>query len=252
MSESRIFPRANILGTLVTVSSFEECIGWLARRVAAGEPAVLMAATVYSVMLGRAQPAYQALYNGADYVMADGMPLVWAARLLGYKAERVHGDDLLLACCQRFPRWRHYLLGGSPGQPELVARELTRRFPGLTVAGTTATPVRPLPATEAERVVRDIRATNAQMVWVGMGTPFQDHWLAQMRTATGIPMAGVGSAFDLLAGRKRPTPEWVKRAGLQWLHRLMQDPRRLAGRYLRYNPAFLWHFAFQLWRRPRC
>ena len=140
--------------------------------------------------------------------------------------------------------------GGScwAGQPGAVRAELRARFPGLEVVGAHATPVRPIPALESERIVKAIRASGADVVWVGMGTPAQDVWMAANRERVGRPLVGVGSGFDLLSGRTRPTPAYLKEAGLQWVHRLAQEPGRLAGRYAVYNPLFVWHFGRQLIR----
>lgn len=245
MSTAKAFSRANILGTLVTTSTFDGALDWLDTCVQARRPLTMSAATVYSVMLGHGRPGYRATVNSAGYVMADGMPLVWAARLLKHPAERVHGDDFMLACCARFLHWRHFLVGGAPGQPEQIARALRQRFPGIQVVGSHATPLRPPPAAETERIIQAIHESEASMVWVGMGTPAQDDWMAAHGARVGIPLAGVGSVFNLLAGHTGPTPGWMKRSGLQWLFRLMQEPRRLTYRYLVYNPLFIWHFLLQ-------
>ena len=236
-------PRAEILGTGVSASSFEEALSALAACVRSREPAVFSAANVYSVMLARSDPALSRAVNTASYVMADGMPLVWMARRLGYRAERVHGDDLLLAACVRHRRWRHFFLGGAPGQPDAVATALSHRFPGLIVAGARATPARPLPESETEAVIMTLKERDVDVIWVGMGTPSQDLWMAANRERVGRPMVGVGSAFNLLSGRTRPAPRWMKRSGLQWLHRLGQEPLRLGRRYLVYNSLFVWHAA---------
>ena len=235
--------RVDVLGTRVTASSFADAQDFLAERVARAEPAVLCCANVYSVMLGVEDPRHRERMNRAAFVMADGMPLVWALRLRGARAERVHGDDLMLAACRDHPEWRHFLLGGAAGQAEAVAAALGRRFPGITIAGTRATPVRPVTPAEGTRIVDEIRRAAAQVVWVGMGTPEQDAWMDTHARQAGVPLVGVGSAFDLLAGRSRPAPGWVKQSGLQWLFRLLQEPRRLGRRYLHYNPRFVWRLA---------
>jgi N-acetylglucosaminyldiphosphoundecaprenol N-acetyl-beta-D-mannosaminyltransferase len=240
------FPPANILGTVVTAASFDGALAYLAEAVEARRPVVMSAATVYSVMLGYYDPAFREHVNRAEFVMTDGMPLVWAARLLGHRAERIHGDDFMMACCRRFPAWRLFLLGGAEGQPERAAEELQRRFPDVQIAGCRATPTRPVPPGESARIVEAIHQSDADMVWVGMGTPAQDVWMDENGQAAGRPMAGVGSVFDLLTGRKRQPPEWVKRVGLQWAFRLIEEPRRLARRYLIYNPLFMLNFGLQL------
>ncbi|MEZ5638297.1 MAG: WecB/TagA/CpsF family glycosyltransferase [Burkholderiaceae bacterium] len=244
--------RARVLGTPVTVCTFVQAQDELARLVARGGAAYVSCANAYSTTMATDQPAFAAVLAEADMVTADGMAVVWALRALGHPdAERVHNDDLFLACCARFPDWRHYLVGGRDGQTDQVAAAMRARFPGIRIAGGSATPVRPVPAQQQEQILAQIRQARPDIVWVGMGTPAQDHWMHETAAQVGLPMVGVGSLFDLLAGRTRAAPEWVKRSGLQWAFRLMQEPRRLAGRYLVYNSRFVWGLARQWWRRDR-
>ena len=186
-------PRVSILGTRVTAATFEGTLDWLGRMVSAGQSTFLAAANVYSVMLGYRDERFRALVNRAGYVMADGMPLVWGLRLLGQPAERVHGDDLFFAFCERFPERRHYLVGGAPGQPEEVAEALRRSYLGIRIVGFRATPVRPIPPQESAEIVEEIRQLAAEVIWVGMGTPAQDHWMAAVADRVPAPMIGVGS-----------------------------------------------------------
>lgn len=244
-SEVSGMKRVNVLGTRVMGCSFLGAQEYLAIHVMERSPVIMSAATVYSVMLGRRMSDFRAKVNRAPFIMADGMPLVWAQRLFGTASERVHGDDLMLACCKRFPLWRHFLLGGAVDQPEKVVQGLIKRVPGIQIVGAIATPERPVPPLDTERIVALIEHTRADVVWVGMGTPAQDEWMSENSASVGVPMVGVGSAFDMLAGRTSSAPEWIKRSGLQWLFRLVQEPRRLAPRYLIYNPLFVWHLALQ-------
>jgi N-acetylglucosaminyldiphosphoundecaprenol N-acetyl-beta-D-mannosaminyltransferase len=232
--------RADCLGTRVSALSFDGAQQALAALVERGGGACVSPATVYSVMLGVDDPAYRLTVNAAAMVTADGMPLVWLQRRLGWaQAERVHNDDLWFACCARYPGWRHFLVGGRDGQPEVVAAALARRYPGIQVVGLHPTPQRPVPARTTRDIVARIREARPDIVWVGLGTPAQDWWMRSVADEVGVPLVGVGSAFDLLAGRTRPAPEWMKRQGLQWLFRLAQEPRRLGWRYLHYNSRFI-------------
>jgi len=239
-------PRVNVLGAKVTASSFAAAQGFLATLVRQRAGAYISHANAFSVTMTHDDPRYREIINGASYVAADGMSVVWALRRLGFAAERVHGDDFCLACCGRFRQWRHFLVGGRAGQPEAAADEMRRRFPGIAVVGTHATPARPVPAPETETILEEIRIARPSVVWVGMGTPAQDEWMAAAAPRGDVPMVGVGSLFDLLTGRTRPAPAWMKRSGLQWLFRLWQEPRRLGCRYLYYNSRFVVAFSRQL------
>jgi len=238
-------PQVAILGVNVSVTTFVGATRFLAGLVERRAGAYVSCANAYSVTKASEDPDYERVLNNAAFVMADGMSIVWALRSLGYRAERVHGDDLFLACCREFPKWRHFFVGGRTGQGGLVAEELQRRFPGIRIAGWHATPVRPVPEPETRIILNEIRDAQPHVVWVGMGTLAQDEWMTMGARRTGLPMVGVGSSFDLLSGRTRAAPEWVKGSGLQWLFRLAQEPRRLMYRYLRYNLGFVLGFSRQ-------
>ncbi len=227
-----------LLGTPVNAATFAGAREFLRALVERRKGGYISCANAYGLMLALDSDAYQRVLNGAAWVTADGMPVVWWLRKLGWRAERVHNDDLCLDCCARFAEWRHFLVGGREGQAEAAAKELRRRFPGIRIAGTHATPKRPVPAAETEAIIGEIEAARADIVWVGMGTPAQDYWMAEACGRLNMPLVAVGSLFDLLVGRTRPAPDWVKRNGLQWLFRLIQEPRRLGSRYVYYNCRF--------------
>lgn len=249
ISGKNTLPRAPVLGASVTVCSFTQAQDELARWVTRRGAAYVSCANAYSATLAADQPELAAVLAQADMVTADGMAVVWALHLLGHpQAERVHNDDLFLACCARFTGWRHFLVGGREGQVEEVAAAMRSRFPGIQVLGGCATPQRPVPPDRQAEILAQIRQAQPDIVWVGMGTPAQDLWMHQCAPLVGLPMVGVGSLFDLLAGRTRAAPDWVKRNGLQWAFRLAQEPRRLAGRYLVYNSRFVWGLMRQWWR----
>ena len=232
-----------VLGTSVSAITFDDAIARLADYVDRRRAVRVSNANVYSVMLGYDDPLVQNLINRADLVLPDGMPIVWSLKRLGFRVERVHGDDFMLACCDRYRHWRHALVGGADGEPERVAERLRAMFAGIRIVYCHATPVRPVPASVSETIVTGLAATSADIVWVGLGTPAQDEWMAEQVDRVRLPLIGVGSAFDLLSGRTRAAPRWMKRTGGQWLFRLFQEPRRLGFRYLYYNPRFLWLMA---------
>lgn len=212
--------------------------GWIGRR----ERQYVNVCTAHTMLECYDAPELAAIVNGAGMATPDGMPLVWLGRLRGYAVERVYGPDLMLAACRHglSRGWRHYFYGGAPGVADELAHRLTARFPGLLVAGTHSPPFRALTPPEVREVAARINASGADLVWVGLGTPKQDYWVAQFRPLLAAPaLLAVGAAFDFHSGRVRQAPPWVRGSGLEWLFRLSQEPGRLWRRYLVGNPRFV-------------
>jgi N-acetylglucosaminyldiphosphoundecaprenol N-acetyl-beta-D-mannosaminyltransferase len=216
----------------------------LARVVAApdtGEHLALHFATAHTVVEAHDDPHLRdALSRGL--VQPDGMPLVWLGRRAGMAVERVCGPDFLPALVERgIPQGRtHFFFGGAPGVPEALAARLATRFPGMRVAGTLSPPFRQLTAEEDDAIVNQINAADADYVWVGLGAPKQDLWVAGHRSRLrAAALLAVGAAFDFHAGTRRRAPGWMQRTGTEWLFRLVTEPRRLAGRYTRVNARFV-------------
>lgn len=213
-------------------------------------------ATVHMVMEAYDDPHFQQAVNQADLVTSDGVPLVWALRLLGAEAAtRVYGPDLVPALCQEATNQNVPVgfYGGTPEVLERMAAELRRRWPSLSIGFCWSPPFRPLTAAEDAEVVARINASDVRVLFVGLGCPKQERWMAEHRDRLALVMVGVGAAFDFLAGTKRQAPPLLQRAGLEWCFRLATEPRRLWRRYLYHNPRYLGLFARQLiaerWRR---
>ena len=236
----------DVYGTLVSLLDFNRAVDEVVRWVAQGRAAYAANANVYSGMLGVELEGHRHHLNSADLVLPDGMPIVWLLRHRGHQLQRVHGDDLMRACCLRLPHARHFLLGGRTGQPELAQRRLARSAPELNIVGVRATPHLPLSEGAALAACEAIRRSAADIVWVGLGTPEQDRFMHDYHQLAAVPMVGVGSAFDVLSGHRRAAPAWIKNNGLQWAFRWFQEPRRLAPRYARYNPRFAARVAREL------
>lgn len=202
--------------------------------------------TVSSILSARDDTRVEAAMEDAAVVAPDGMPLVWLGRRRSgeNRVDRVYGPDFMLTFFEATgPRLRHFFYGGAPGVADEMAARLRERFPGLVVAGTHCPRVG-----DGTEVLHDdvelINAARADVVWVGLGHPKQELWMHTHREALDAPvLAGVGAAFDFHAGRKKEAPSWVKRSGLQWLHRLASEPRRLWRRYLVGNTRFLFLLA---------
>jgi len=204
-------------------------------------------------MACREDTELRAAVRGADFTVPDGQPLVWALNLLGHRhADRVYGPELMGRACERAARdgTRCYLYGGRDAAATTrLAEALCRRHPGLHIAGCHSPPFRPLTAAEKEAVIREIERCAPDVVWVGLGVPKQEKWMARMRPRLTAPvLLGVGAAFDFHAGLVPQAPPALQRLGLEWAFRLKQEPRRLWRRYLRYNPRFVWWFARQYGR----
>ena len=243
-------PRGSLWGVRVSAFDLPTAVEEMQAAIRAGRRAYACTCPVYTLMQGYERPEVRAALNGADWVTPDGMPVVWALRRRGARAAgRVYGPDLLaaLSAATAASGAAHYYLGGAPGVAEVLAAELGRRYPGLRVAGTAAPPFRELTAAEEAVPVEQINASGAAVVWVGLGSPKQDLWMARFRPRLHAPLlVGVGAAFDFFTGRQRQAPRWMQRSGLEWLFRLASQPGRLWRRYLLYNPKFLWQISLQL------
>ena len=211
--------------------------GWIAAR----DPHYVCCAPAHAIMEAYDHPELRPVFAGSGMTTPDGMAVVWLLRWKGHAGvERVYGPDLLLAACADGVERgvRHYFYGGAPGVAEALVERLSARYPGLLVAGVDSPPFRPLSAAEDAAAVERIRAAAPDMLWVGIGSPRQEQWMAAHVDGLGVPvLVGVGAAFDFLSGRKPQAPRWMQRSGLEWLFRLISEPRRLWRRYLQY-PRF--------------
>ena len=240
-----------ILGVPITLTNYRQVLDWIDDAIADGHRGYICVAPVHLVMLVQDDAALAAAVDGADFVVPDGQPLVWSASALGGKgASRVYGPDLMIETCRRASETGVpiYLFGGrDTAALELLQATLGARFPGLNIVGAEAVPFRPATAEEEASSIEKINASGAEIVWVGTGQPRQELWMARMRSRLDAPiLVGVGAAFDFHAGLIPQAPTIMQEAGLEWLFRLIQEPRRLWRRYLIYNPRFISQFMRQL------
>lgn len=194
----------------------------------------------------------RAALNTADLTATDGMMLVRLCRWLGAAdAERVYGPDVMLELCRRSADrgYRHFFYGGAPDVVATLVDRLQQQFPGLSVAGTCSPPFRPLTEKELDEDVRQINDSHADVVWIGLGTPKQEIWMADNRSRLRAPLVlGVGAAFDFHAGSVRQAPRWLRAAGGEWFFRLCTQPRRLWRRYVVQLAQFLGLLTLQIAR----
>lgn len=242
--------RVNVLGIGVDPVSRASALTLIERWIATRDRQYVCVSGIHGVMESQRDEGLRAIHNAAGLVVPDGMPLVWLSRLHGVRTvERVYGPDLLLACCERSctKGYRHFFYGGGPGVPERLIQRLWDRFPGLPVAGGFSPPFRTLTPEEDREVMQRINAARPDIVWVGLSTPKQERWMSEHRDRLEAPvLIGVGAAFDFHAGLKRQAPGWMQRSGLEWVFRLLSEPRRLWRRYLRNNPVFVWQILLQV------
>jgi N-acetylglucosaminyldiphosphoundecaprenol N-acetyl-beta-D-mannosaminyltransferase len=239
---------AHVLGLPITAGTLAGTVDALARA----ETGYVCCANVHMVTLARRNPALRAAMEGALMNTADGMPVVWLVRRRHSWAERVAGPDLMAALLARAETdgLPIYLLGGAEPVGARLEAKLRERFPRLAIAGRVSPPIsdRPGPDPALQGL---IRASGARMVFVGLGCPKQELWMAANAAGTGALCLGVGQAFDLMAGTLPRAPLWMRRAGLEWLFRLIREPGRLGRRYLVTNSLFVFDVTRYVLRNGR-
>lgn len=241
--------RVHILGTAIDTTSYQDACDRIAKWVNAKQSCYIVAANVHVVMTAYWNLAYRQIVNHAALITPDGMPLVWGLRRLGIaKQPRVYGPDLMLAWCDRAAKEKQsiYLYGGTDTMLQHLAQNLLRHFPNLIIAGTHAPPFRPLSPVEEAADIEKIQRSGAAVVFVGLGCPKQEKWMARQQGQLNAVMIGVGAAFAFHSGAVSQAPRWMMAWGLEWLYRLSQEPRRLWRRYVVNNTAFLILFGLQL------
>lgn len=233
----------SVLGVGVSGSEIPQAVDRLKQWIGEGQAARYVAVTgMHGVMEAQKDAEFRAILNAADLVVPDGMPLVWLGRLRGHHLKRrVYGPELMLTFLQQTGRrYRHFFYGGAPGVPEQLAERLQLQVPELQVVGTCSPPYRALTPEEEAEIARQINDAAPDVVWVGLSTPKQERWMHRMRCLLRTPvLIGVGAAFDIHAGRTRQAPAWMRENGLEWLFRLLSEPRRLWRRYLVLGPKFV-------------
>jgi N-acetylglucosaminyldiphosphoundecaprenol N-acetyl-beta-D-mannosaminyltransferase len=244
-------PSRFILGMRVDGTSYSDAAHRIASWAKDGDSRYVCVATVNNVMEAHDDERFLEVMNEADLVTPDGMPLVWGLRRLGIpNATRVYGPDLVpvvldIAETDRIPVGFY---GGAPDVLNALLAAVARRWPRLHIAYASSPPFTKLSAGEDQSMTEAIAGSGARIVFVGLGCPKQERWMASHRGRLPAVMVGVGAAFDFLAGKKRQAPRALQRAGLEWAFRLVMEPRRLWKRYLRHNPRFVLLFGRQLVR----
>ncbi|MCW2987009.1 MAG: WecB/TagA/CpsF family glycosyltransferase [Conexibacter sp.] len=249
-------PTVDVLGVPLALTDYERTMDWMDATIQGRGKGYICVAATHTVVATQDDPELAAAVKGASLVVPDGQPVVWAMNALGHDlTHRVYGPDLMAKFCERsaLTGARMFLYGGrNQGALVQLALNLRRRFDGLQVVGGYSPPFRTLSEEEIDAVVAEINHAKPDVVWVGIGVPKQEKWMAALRDRIDAPvLVGVGAAFDFHAGLVPQAPAWMQSAGLEWLFRLSKEPRRLWKRYLTYNPRFVLGFARQYGRHRR-
>lgn len=250
----RKIPRLNVLGVGISAIEMNTALSAVWHALEHGDRGYICVTGVHGVMEAQADPEFKRIQNESLLTTPDGMPLVWAGRLGAFPIRRVYGPEFMLAVCKLSQRdgYSHFFYGGKPGVSKKLKEEMESRFPGLQVAGTYTPPFRELNSSEREELRQMVEEAKPDFFWVGLSTPKQERFMAEYINKLPVKiMVGVGAAFDIHTGAIKDSPAWIKNAGLQWLHRLIQEPRRLWRRYLVNNPKFIYQAALQLLRIKR-
>lgn len=241
--------RANVLGIGVHAVNLDRAADIIETAVDANRKGYVCVTGVHGVMEAQRDSAFRTALDEAFLVVPDGVPMVWIGRFQGHEIGRVFGPDLMREVCRRSVSsgHTHFLYGGNPGVAEKLKQNLEQTFPGIRIVGTYTPPFRPLSATERAGLEGQLLKVAPDFFWVGLSTPKQERFMAENLGFLNCKiMLGVGAAFDIHARRVKDAPDWIKRSGLQWLHRLCQEPSRLWKRYLINNTGFLIRIVFQL------
>jgi N-acetylglucosaminyldiphosphoundecaprenol N-acetyl-beta-D-mannosaminyltransferase len=239
-----------VLGVPLSVTDYDDTIEWMDASIAHREKGYVCVAATHTIMVCGEDPGLREAVLGASMTVPDGQPLVWAMNALGGSLEqRVYGPELMARYCERAAQTgtRMYLYGGrNQGALVQLALNLRHRFPGVKIVGGYSPPFRELSGEEEDAIVAEMNGSRADVIWVGVGAPKQEKWMAAMRDRLDAPvLVGVGAAFDFHAGLVAQAPHWMQSAGLEWSFRLAHEPRRLWRRYARYNPRFVAGFTRQ-------
>jgi N-acetylglucosaminyldiphosphoundecaprenol N-acetyl-beta-D-mannosaminyltransferase len=244
----------HVLGVRVDGTSYPHATALILEWASRGESRYVCEVPVNGIMEAYDHPEFRAVLNGADLVTPGGMPIVWLLRWLGLRGQpRVYGPELMLEVCAVAAR-AHVpvgLYGGAPAALVRLQAVLEERYPGLNIVYAVSPPFRALTPAEEENTALEIQRSGCRILFVGLGCPKQERWMARHRGRLPAVMLGVGAAFDFISGEKRQAYPWMQAAGLEWLFRWVQEPRRLFFRYGYHNPRFVFLAAGQLLRSWR-
>ncbi|MBU2678311.1 MAG: WecB/TagA/CpsF family glycosyltransferase [Gammaproteobacteria bacterium] len=232
------------MGISIDAGSWTHMLNRILGRSSAKSPAYICQCNVHSIVTAQKDPKLKAALKGALMRVPDGMPIMWMVRRYAYKQQpRIGGPDLMWKICERLNDSDQsiYLFGSTESTLSRLTGQLGEKFPQLRIAGAYSPPFRPLSKDEQEDIILQFNNSGANVVFVGLGCPKQEIWMNEVSSRVSAVMIGVGAAFDFHAGVVERAPEWAQRFGLEWAHRLLQEPGRLWRRYLSTNSVFAWY-----------
>jgi N-acetylglucosaminyldiphosphoundecaprenol N-acetyl-beta-D-mannosaminyltransferase len=242
-------PNYNVLGVPVHCVRMSDVIAEMESWIANRDLTHYIAITgMHGVSESRKDSRFRHILKSASLVVPDGMPLVWLARWHGHPiSQRVCGSDLMEEFCkQTGSRYRHFFYGGAAGVADDLAQSLRKRH-NIAVAGTYTPPFRPLTDEEEKDIASRVQAAAPDVMWIGLSTPKQERWMYEHRDKFLVPvMLGVGAAFDFNSGKLQRAPSWMGNTGLEWLFRLLVEPKRLWKRYLVTIPGAVWSVSLEM------
>jgi N-acetylglucosaminyldiphosphoundecaprenol N-acetyl-beta-D-mannosaminyltransferase len=247
--------RISVIGLPVAATTYVGAVEWILTHAGKGDAAYAVeAANTHVAALARSDSDFGETMSRFDLICPDGMPLVWSVNIKLAQSEklkdRVYGPTLMLEtikATQSRPEFKHFLLGGKPSTLEKLLLRFSGLFPDAEIVGAYSPPFGTWPENEFEIMTEKIRVSGANLIWVGLGCPKQEHWIAKNkdRLPAGVYF-GVGAAFAFHAGEVSQAPAVLQRLGLEWFYRLLMEPRRLFRRYFVYNSLFLFYFVRDL------
>ncbi|MBF0522430.1 MAG: WecB/TagA/CpsF family glycosyltransferase [Candidatus Omnitrophica bacterium] len=236
--------KKDILGVNIAVTDLPKTCQIILDWVREGRKTYVCIAPVSTIVDCQKDQVYRDIVNKSGITTPDGMPVVWLLKARGHKAvRRTYGPDLMLEVCEAGHKngLRHYFFGGTDEVNLLLIKNLRKKFPEIKITGSYAPGIRNIGDKEPSNVLKFINDVKPDVLWVGLGSPKQDYWMANHRALLDVPvMVGVGAAFDFVAGTKKQAPKWIRHSGLEWLFRLCSEPKRLWKRYLVGNTVFIW------------
>lgn len=236
-------PTCNIMGVNIAAINMEWLLEYLDKNLKDLIGDYMCVANVHTTVTAYENPEYCAVQNGGIMAIPDGGPLSTVGRKRGYNIERTTGPSLMGEIFKSTAKkgYRHFFYGSKQETLDQLEAKLQENYPGIQIAGMYSPPFRPLTEEEDTAVIKMINDAKPDFVWIGLGAPKQEIWMADHQGKIDGLMIGVGAGFDYYAGNIERAPEWMQRSNMEWFYRLIQDPKRLFGRYLHTNTKFIWN-----------